>query len=69
MEVYNGSIDGSNGIILINQGEMKFEILQAKDSGFYANEPLHEMLAFKDNTFLVSSENALYSFTLNTTNE
>ncbi len=61
IEVHNGALDGSNGLIYLNQGNMQFEKLSAEKSGFHVYEPLQSITEI-DNTYLVSSSKAIYAF-------
>ncbi|MEL6987848.1 MAG: hypothetical protein AAGK97_08465, partial [Bacteroidota bacterium] len=38
VEIHNGQIDGLNGLVLLNKGDMKFEALATSASGFSINE-------------------------------
>ncbi len=65
VEVHNGSLDGSNGLILINKGGTNFESLNASESGLFVSEPMQDIIEVENNDFIISASHSIYEFKVN----
>jgi len=66
VETHNGSINGLNGLLMLNEKDFKFEALSPSSSGLNITESSNDIVFLKDNnTFLISSSDAIYKLNLN----
>lgn len=62
METHNGCLDGLNGLVLINQGNLSFEALTSAESGLNISGTGFEFLSSAHKDYhLATSDNAIYS--------
>lgn len=60
VEVHNGSIDGLNGLLLKNNGNLAFESMSAADFGFDIREQIKNVVYIGQSQYLVSTSKAVY---------
>jgi len=62
-EIHNGNLDGTNSLVLMNRGNLNYEVLSAQKSGFSVNEPAYQAIELPDNSVLISTNKNISQYT------
>lgn len=61
VEMHNGDIDGLNGLVLINEGNMKFTPVESRKSGLSIAEAAEDVVHVAKDRYWISSSQGIYS--------
>ncbi len=58
-EIHNGNMDGSNGVVLLNNGNFEFIPLKESESGLRISNPSYSSTRVSSDEFLISTKNEI----------